>query len=323
MIKLKDLIPLNLNSEKEKFFASNFQYNPQFVYEKKIDQNELIKYGKPKLWYLFLARRILKKYHKSAKQQFIKNNTDRPFLSQEEVNKVIFTRLTEYGLEKDYQIVFRENFVSRMAINLKNKEIKVALPIKITSEEIAGVLAHEIDTHLLRQHNYEKQPWFGKKKKYGFKNYLKTEEGLAIINAMVSGDNHLAYKSAINYLAVDLALRKDFVTVFNFLYQIWQDPERTWTWTLKKKRGLTDTSQRGAYTKDIVYFEGLIRVLNYLRKNNYDPKALYCGKIDIDDLNKVKKLKSDQQLLLPKYLQNNPEVSKTILKAIYTENFCL
>ncbi len=320
MTKLKDLIPLNLATEKEKFFASNFQYNPQFIYAKKIEPKELTRYGKPNFWYLFLARKILKKYQRCQSTKF---TTGQKFLSQEQVNKIILTHLAEYGLEKKYQIVFSENFVSRMAINLKSKEIKVALPVKITSEEITGVLAHEIDTHLLRQYNYEKQVWFGQKKKYGLKNYLRTEEGLAIINEMIGMNQKLAYKSAINYLAVDLALKKDFVTVFNFLYQLWQDSERAWTWTFKKKRGLTDTSKKGAYTKDLVYFEGFIKVLKYLRKNNYDTRPLYCGKIDLDDLNKVKKFKSDQPILLPKYLQNNPEASQVILKAIFAENFCL
>lgn len=323
MIKLKDLIPLNLDSEKEKFFASNFEYNPQFIYENKIDQKELIKYGKPKFLYLFLAKKILKKYQRSVEYQSAKFVTNQKFLSQEKVHEIIFTRLTEYGLEKDYQIVFSEKFVSRMAINLKSKEIKIALPIKIAEEEIIGVLAHEIDTHLLRQYNYEQQVWFGKKKKHGFKNYLRTEEGLAIINEMVSMNQKLAYKSAMNYLAVNLALKKDFVTVFNFFYRIWQDPERAWTWTFKKKRGLADTSQKGAYTKDIVYFEGFVKVLKYLRKNHYNPKPLYFGKIDVDDLKKVEKLKNDQQIKLPTFLQNDLEDYQKKLKELCASHISL
>lgn len=323
MIRLRDLIPLNLDSEKEKFFASGFAYNPQFVYENEIDQSELIKYGKPRFLYLFLAKKILKKYQRSAEYQSIKFVIDQKFLSQEKINEIILTRLTHYGLEKDYQIVFSENFVSRVAINLKNKAIKIALPIKITAAEVAGVLAHEIDTHLLRQYNYEQQTWFGEKKKHGFKNYLRTEEGLAIVNEMMIGNQKLAYKSAMNYLAVNLALKKDFVTVFNFFYQIWQDPERAWTWTLKKKRGLTDTSQKGAFTKDIVYFEGFVKVLNYLRQHNYDPRPLYCGKIDVDDLSKAKKLKSDQQLKLPTFLQNNFENYQEKLKELCVDHIYL
>lgn len=305
MIKLKDLVPLNLAEEKAIFFDSGFSYNPQFVYKIKINQSELVKYGKPKFWYLFLAKKILKKYQQSSKYQSAESIAAQQFLTQEKVYETILTRLAQYGLEKEYQIVFSENFVSRVAINLKNKEIKIVLPIKITKDEMLGILAHEVDTHLLRQYNYERQAWFGKKKKYGFKDYLRTEEGLAIINEMISGNNYLAYKSAMNYLAVDIALKKDFVAVFNFFYQIWQDSERAWTWTFKKKRGLTATNKKGAYTKDIVYFEGFIKVLKYLRKNNYDPRPLYYGKIDVDDLNKAKKLKNDHQIKLPIFLQND------------------
>jgi len=320
MIKLKDLVPLNLALEKQKFFASGFSYNPQFIYEKDIEEKELTKYGKPNFWYLFLAKRILKKYQQSAEYLSTQSITQQQFLTQEEVNKNIFTHLSKYGLEEEYQIVFSENFVSRVAINLKNKEIKIALPIKITGEEMPGILAHEVDTHLLRQYNYEQQIWFKKKKKFGFKDYLRTEEGLAIINEMISTNQKLAYKSAMNYLAVDIALKEDFATVFNFFYQIWQDPERAWTWTFKKKRGLANTSQKGAYTKDIAYFEGFIKVLKYLHKHNYDPRPLYCGKIDTDDVNKAEKLKNNCKIKLPIFLQNNFENHQKKLKELYANH---
>ena len=316
MVKLKDLVPLNLSSEKEKFFASLFKYNPQFIYEKKIDQQELTRYGKPNLWYLFLAKRIIKKYQQIQSELDNQSIVSNQFLTQDEVKEFFTKRLAQYGLEKDYQVIFSKNFISRVAINLKNKEVKILLPIKISAQEIEAILAHEIDTHVLRQYNYEQQIWFGKKKKYGFKEHLRTEEGLAIINEMISRQQPLAYKAAINYLALNLALKKDFVSVFEFFYKIWQDPERSWTWTLKKKRGLTDTKQKGAYTKDIVYFEGLIKVLKYLRKNNYDPRPLYCGKIDVDDLNKAINLQNNQAIKLPVFLQNNFEDYQNKLKVL-------
>lgn len=316
MIKLKDLIPLNLASEKEKFFTSGFKYNPQFIYEKNIDQKELTRYGKPNLWYLFLAKRILKKHQQTQNDKFDESINSNQFLTQEKIEEFFTKRLAQYGLEKEYKIVFSENFISRVAINLKNKEVKILLPIKISAQEIEAILAHEVDTHVLRQYNYEQQIWFGKKKKYGFKEHLRTEEGLAIINEMISRQQTLAYKAAANYLAINLALKKDFVSVFEFFYKIWQDPERSWTWTLKKKRGLTDTQKKGAYTKDIVYFEGLIKVLKYLRKNNYDPRPLYCGKIDVDDLNKAIALQNNQPTKLPIFLQNNFEDYQIKLKAL-------
>jgi hypothetical protein len=321
MPKLSDLIPINLDSEKEKFFAANFKYNPQFIYGKSTSTEELTKYGRPKFWYLFLAKRILKKHLKEkdlAKQ--IKDG--KVFLDQDLIEDLIEERLSIYNLQNEYKIVFSKNFISRIAVNNIDKLVKVRLPVVIDQSEIEAILNHEIDTHIVRQLNYERQTWFKNKKRNGFKAYLRTEEGLAAINELVVSEHKLAYKSAANYLAVDIALKKDFQTVFNFFYQIWQDSERAWTWTLKKKRGIEDTSKKGAFTKDLVYFEGFIEVLNYLKKNNCDPSELYCGKIDLKDIGKAKKLGLSEKIILPKVFVQNPEVYKrTVLEIIKNNLF--
>ncbi len=319
MPKLSDFVPTNLESEKIKFFASNFTYNPQFSYQRAISLEELQKYGKPKWWYLFLAKRILKKYLKT-RGSTTTNEADKLFLDQESIKNAIQERLTFYEIQHEYEIIFSTNFISRIAVNNKEKIIKVRLPITISANEIKAILNHEIDTHIVRQLNYEKQNWFRNKKKNAFKAYLQTEEGLAAINELVASKHKLAYKSAANYLAVDLALKKDFASVFNFFYQIWGDRERAWTWTLKKKRGLTDTSQKGAFTKDLVYFEGLIEVLKYLKKNNNDPSELYYGKINLKDIRKAKKLDDRQQLILPKCFVTKPEIYKQEIQAIIRNN---
>ncbi len=319
MAKLSDLIPINLDEEKAKFFTANFDYNPQFVYQNNILKTDLEKYGKPKWWYLFLAKRILNQYLKNQTTAQTANSTNE-FIEQNVIEEKIKQRLDYYDLANQYEIIFSKNFISRIAINNSKKNIKIRLPIKINSNEIEATLNHEIETHILRQLNYEQQPWFRKKKKYGFKPYLRTEEGLAVINELIVSDNQLAYKSAMNYLAVNLALKSDFKTVFNFFHQINHNPERAWTWTLKKKRGLTDTKQKGAFTKDLVYFEGLIEVLNYLKKNQYDATKLYYGKISVNDIKKAEKIGVNKQLILPKFLTENTKEYISALKELRSCN---
>lgn len=320
MTKLSDLIPLNLEEEKAKFFASNFTYNPQFVYQKNTPSQELEKYGKPKWLYLLLAQRILNKYLKN-KEQIDSLNTDKNFLQAEELEKIIKERLAQYQLENDYQVIFSQSFVSRIAVNNSDRLIKVSLPVTIERGEVEQTLNHEIDTHVIRQLNYEKQPWFKHKKKNKFKKYLTTEEGLAAINELVASEHKLAYKSATNYLAVNLALKKDFASVFKFFYEISGDKERSWTWTLKKKRGIRDTSQKGAFTKDLVYFEGFVKVLGYLRRNNFDPSKLYYGKIDQKDIKRAEKIGVSGDLILPVVYRKNPQAYKENIKKIIKNNF--
>ena len=43
---LSNLIPTNLNEEKEKFFSDN-SYNPQFIYENEVDKEKLYEHKKP------------------------------------------------------------------------------------------------------------------------------------------------------------------------------------------------------------------------------------------------------------------------------------
>ncbi len=320
MTKLSDLIPLNLEEEKAKFFASNFTYNPQFIYQKNTPTKELEKYGKPKWWYLFLAHKILRKYLKN-KNQITSTELSKNFIEAAELEKILKKRLAVYELENSYQIIFSKNFVSRIAVNNSDGLIKISLPVTIEKEEVEHIINHEIDTHVVRQLNYEQQPWFKKKKKNKFKKYLTTEEGLAAINELLLSKHQLAYKSAINYLAVNLALKKDFASVFKFFYDISGDLERSWTWTLKKKRGLRDTSQKGAFTKDLVYFEGFVKVLNYLRKNNYDPSKLYYGKIDLQDIKKAEKIGVTGKLILPQIFSENPQAYKESIKQIIQNNF--
>lgn len=319
MLKLSDLIPLNLESEKEKFFASSFKYNPQFIYKKNTPQSELGKHGKPKFWYLFLAKRILKK-HLKEKNLVEQIRRSKVFLNQDEIKSLIEKRLKFYNLEGDYEIVFSKNFVSRIAVNNNEKIIKVRLPVAIDKSEIEAILNHEIDTHIVRHLNYETQTWFKKKKENDFGPYLRTDEGLAAINELIVSEHKLAYKSAANYLAVNLALKKDFATVFNFFYETWQDSERAWTWTLKKKRGICDTSKKGAFTKDLVYFEGFVEVLNYLKKNNYDPSELYYGKIDLKDIDKAKKIGVSENLILPKVFAEDQSGYKKAVNEIIRNN---
>ena len=315
MIKLKDLIPTNLQEEKVKFFANNYHYNPQFEYTKHISRKELEKYGKPKLRYLILARRIIRKYRKQELIEKPEKN-----ISKNTLKEKVLNYLKEYKLENTYRILFSNQYISRIAVNFKEKTIKIREPIIITEDEIEGVLNHEIGTHALRQENYEQQKWYKKKKKYKFKEHIRTEEGLAIINEMLNKDKPLAYKSAVNYLAVYIASRGSFARVFRFFNKYWQDPERAWIWTLKKKRGVRDTSRKIAFSKDLVYFEGFIKVIKYLKKHNFDPSDLYYGKLDLDDVNKAKKIDPNYKALLPKFFTENPELYKEKVKQIAKEN---
>ena len=66
-------------------------------------------------------------------------------------------------------------------------KVIIGLPIKYRENTVEGVMNHEIGTHFIRKFNEKSQKWYNNRKKYGLTApYLKTEEGLASLNQLVS-----------------------------------------------------------------------------------------------------------------------------------------
>ncbi len=319
MIKLKDLIPINLATEKEKFFASDTNYNPQFQYQKQISKVDLAIYGKARRSYAHLAKKIINQAQRE--QLFLKDQQSNPNLDQELVKQITIDYLNNYSLADKYQIAFNHDFTSRFAVNFKENTIKIRLPIVFTKESLKNTLNHELGTHILRQENYLNQVWYRRKQHYGFSNHLHTEEGLAVIHQYLISDQQLVYKTALSYLGAQLAGQADFKTVYQFFNQHLNNPQRAWAYTLKNKRGLSDTSLPGFFSKSLVYLEGFKQVLQYLRLHRFDPSFLYYGKLAIKDIKKAKKLNPHYQAILPKFYTDSPQNYQERVKAIAKRNF--
>jgi hypothetical protein len=319
MIKLKHLLPTNLSAEKEKFFAKQTNYNPQFEYPIFINQSDLNVYGRARWRYTRLAKKIIKQAQKENLFKDSRNLNNR--LEQNIAKKMIVDYLKDYALAEKYQVVFQENFTSRFAVNFKENSIKVRLPINYTQNSFMSTLDHEIGTHILRQENYLQQKWYRHKKHYGFNNHLRTEEGLAVIHQYLSRKQQLVYRTALSYLGAKIASKSDFKTVYQFFFQFLENEEKSWSYALKNKRGLTDTSLPGGFSKSLVYLEGFEQVLKYLKKQQYDPSLLYYGKIALEDVDKAKKMNPHFKPLLPKFYTIDPETYQQKVIEIAKRNF--
>ena len=291
------LVPTNLLSEKEKFFADE-KYQPQFTYEEPISESELQNFGVPQKKYVDLAKTILQKtyHHRNEADLFMMEGRE---LTQAQVTHQAEVFLKAHHLEKRFQIIWSSSFVSRASIT--EDTLKIRLPVDFRQEGLTGMLYHEVGTHALRRLNYEKQLWYKQKKKRGFQDYLRTEEGLAALNALVPHSFPSSYIQAIRYLAVHFAQTHSFVELWHLLKPYIEDPERRWNVTFRQKRGLTDTSQPGGYTKDLVYFEGLVEVWQWLATHDFDPSLLYWGKHAWQDVDKALEMNPHFKPLLPKF----------------------
>ena len=92
-------------------------------------------------------------------------------------------------------------------------------------------------------------------------------------------------------LAIHLALENSFRDTFNYLKKYFSE-ETAYHLTLRAKRGLSDTSKPGAFTKDLIYLKGYEKIKTHLNNNPEDLNKLFIGKIAIEDLNYINSLKS-------------------------------
>lgn len=316
MSLLTRMTPQNLAEEKQKFFE-NPKYNPQFIYEETFTPEILEQHGLPQTQYVTIAQEILDRtyYHRNEHDLFMMEGRS---LSQDEVTRKIHTFLKMHKLEQRYEIVWSSSFVSRATID--SSTLKLRLPVDFRKEGLLGMLYHEIGTHALRRINYEQQPWYKKKKKYGFSSYLRTEEGLASLHALLPHTSKSAFISAIRYLAVTQAQKVGFAELWKYLGKYIQDPERRWIVTFRQKRGLTDTSLPGGFTKDLVYFEGIVDVWNWLKKNSFDPTYLYYGKLAMSDVDNARQLNPHFKPALPSFFTIDPAAYASNMSTIGEAN---
>lgn len=189
------------------------------------------------------------------------------------------------GLVK-WQVAIRENLVADVIAG-KTSTLSLRAGATFSQERLDALIAHEIETHIFRAENGSLQPFriFNR----GFADYLETEEGLAIFqqNKVLPTGNAKLYWPAINLLAVARSPELSFRGIFELVQRFGFDSERAFRTALKIKRGLTDTSQPGGFTKEMVYFKGLNKIKKFAEEGG-DLKKLFLGKIRLEDIPNLK-----------------------------------
>uniref|UniRef100_A0A0G4GA53 Uncharacterized protein n=1 Tax=Chromera velia CCMP2878 TaxID=1169474 RepID=A0A0G4GA53_9ALVE len=151
---------------------------------------------------------------------------------------------------------------------------------------VEPICNHEVGTHFLRMLNNERQPWHGRRHKYGLRPHLATEEGLATLNSLLSLPHcPLLWSPALRYYATCMANRLSFADTFKELERFVEEPGRRFRLCMRAKRGMTDTSQPGAINLDQAYLQGAIGILRNV--HSIDFPLLYSGQVDFRDLDRV------------------------------------
>lgn len=313
MSLIQQLIPINLNEEQKKFFDKNCQYNPQFKYENLITLRKREKYGRPKPKVLALAEKILEKAFADHSEQELRN-LEGPKIDKQRGQEMIVQFLQENNLEDEIEVKWIKNHISK-ASHYKGA-LKLRDNFDFRENKFLAALYHELGTHALRRINYQQQPFYKKKDQHDFAEYLPTEEGLAAFHSLLARSFKIDYYHALIYLATDTALKQSFVDTFKFVNQYLQDKQRSWRLTVKFKRGMYDTADPGAFTKSIVYLEGMLEVWQYFQQTDFDLPGLYYGKIAVEDIAQAKKLNPDFEPHLPAFYLTDPNQYRQQIKAI-------
>ncbi len=295
--------PINKEEEKRKFFFDP-KYNPQFEYAYDFVEEEVVtKYGNVSNTLLKKAVHILDTViQKYTNESSYLKQTEGELMERAEVERVVQDYLQNIGLRKKVSVRFSRSFIARTSTDALT--LKVRLPIEYRKKTFLSVLDHEIGTHVLRWLNEKNQPWCKNRREYNLSRFLETEEGLATIHQYIRTENKYLWLRALSYYAVYYGSQLSFSDLYKKLSVYIDDPERCWRRCLRVKRGIKDTSKPLAFSKDQLYFSGVIKVIDWLEKNDYNTEKLYWGKIALEDIERAYNISSDFEPQLPVFLQN-------------------
>lgn len=309
--------PLNLEEEKKKFFFDQ-EYNPQFEYRETIQEVDLLRYGDPSDALLGPAKKILD----SVLQTF---GTEAAFYEKTKGEPLDLTTTTtiirEYlklnNIEEMVKLVFSDQFVARTSLKRNGHQftLNIRTPLTYRSKSLTSVLHHEIGTHLFRWLNEMRQPWFENRSQSGFHDYLVTEEGLATLHSLINQEHPYLWSAALNYFCVVEGSRSSFAELYKKLQRYVDDSERRWQFCLKVKRGVEDTSTPGVYTKNQMYFSGVVQVLRWLTQNAFAVEKLYYGKIALEDID-MAVTQATTPPVLPVFLSDRQDYQKRLLRVL-------
>ncbi len=222
-------------------------------------------------------------------------------LSAEEAKSEFDHVLLAYGLH-DWQVTIKTSMIADCAVG--GQSVFIRSGARFSRSHIECLVAHEIETHVLTAENGSIQPY--ELFRFGFANYLDTQEGLAIFSQLrvISPHHERRYLHAKRVLGVAFAMEHSFAETRRYLMrELGLTPEEALMRAADLKRGVSRTSEPGAFTKSLVYYRGYRAIEQFVREGG-DIRRLYVGKIAIEDLGLVDQISGVKAaLILPKYLR--------------------
>lgn len=332
------LTPSNLSQEREKFLRDE-NVNPQFIYpeidkkflKENLDFLESIDISKADTLNSWILKRKIeflklelslflhkdtdafseitcKLYQCSFSTKFLERakkdaSSSLPFTCTEhktppQIVEGIKEYLASYDIF-DWNVDLSEATDFYFRVEAHKKQIYLGKKFNWDFCNFDGMLAHEIDGHVIRAINASKQSNVLLQKPLPF--YIKTEEGLASFlgdycssTAQINRKHH-----ALKYLAGHFAQTHSFKEVFHFLVEAGFTKDLAFQRAFRLKRGISDTSRPGVYAREAMYYEGMLEIKNYLDTNGSVEK-LYSAKVGLQDLEYIE---TSKDVIIPKRMK--------------------
>lgn len=251
-----------------------------------IGDNDLVteismnRYGKPSDKLFRNACRVLRgNVHNYKLIPSSTKSTEEPLL-YDDIECIFNNVFLELGLE-GWGVSKSMNIAKNgVKVGIKTKQILVDKNIQRSKLKLKKTIVHEVGTHVLRAVNGSRSGFLALGKA-NLPGYLDVEEGLATWNESNMGlltEKWLRNKVALIY-AIYVGKDMTFRQLYNCLFGI-LPKYSAFDAVYRVKRGMSDTSKPGIYTKDVVYFRGFKKVSNRLEKTPSLYNMLYSGKIN-------------------------------------------
>lgn len=301
------LRPVNLDQERHAFFQSDYKYDPQFEYAQQEPSSVLEKYREGSGLFLAQAVGIMEcVLRRFGSYENFEEVTGGSVLPKSRVWAAARKYLQKEGCVGEVVVCLSEELLSQAVMMVESCRPTLTINLSGARQHwLEGMLRHEIGTHYLRGVNNNLQPWAtpAGRKQFGLKPANPTEEGLASLHSVLLRKQPYLWRAALLYYTVYHAASMSFSQLFSHIAQFVQDPVVRWEYCLRAKRGQTDTSQPGCFSKDQVYLDGILRILRHRRDINFQILTS-LGKVSYEDVERLQHLAVLRKTRIPHFMQD-------------------
>ncbi|XP_066503373.1 microtubule-associated tyrosine carboxypeptidase [Hoplias malabaricus] len=301
------LRPINLDQERENFFQSDFKYEPQFEYTTPEPSTVLEKYKDGSGLFLSQAVGIMEcVLRKFGTYENFEEVTGGSVLPKSRVWSTARKYLQKEGCVGEVVVCLSDELLSQAVMMVESCRPTLTINLSGARQHwLEGMLRHEIGTHYLRGVNNSMQPWATTvgRKQFGLKPANPTEEGLASLHSVLLRKQPFLWRAALLYYTVYHAANMSFSQLFSHIGRFVQDPAVRWEYCLRAKRGQTDTSKPGCFSKDQVYLDGILRILRHRRDIDFKMLAS-LGKVSYEDVERLRPHAVLGRTRIPHFMQD-------------------